>query len=225
MKKPKSHTPAPLALAATAVGAASTQAALVQITLTGNQITALGGNSLNADLTGDGNDDAAFSLSTFSTFVGASSSFNYAKVRINGGFNSATFSRTSTTFTFPIGSMGTVTTSTNSFTTTLRLVNSVTTSDGLIPITFTDATYGGTIDAWLDVHADADSVDSGIYLQRVIWDDADLTTRPAAASATAAAYPEASAIPEPSSLALLALGAGGLATRRKRKAGKGKLPR
>jgi hypothetical protein len=43
-----------MALAATT---ASSQAAIVQITLVGNKISSLGGNSLNADLTGDAIDD------------------------------------------------------------------------------------------------------------------------------------------------------------------------
>jgi hypothetical protein len=43
-----------MALAATT---ASSQAAIVQITLFGNKISSLGGNSLNADLTGDSIDD------------------------------------------------------------------------------------------------------------------------------------------------------------------------
>ena len=44
---------------ATVLAAATTSShgALAQITLTGNQISAIGGDTLNADLTGDGIDD------------------------------------------------------------------------------------------------------------------------------------------------------------------------
>ncbi len=55
--------PGAMALAATA---ASTQAAVVQITLTGNKISSTGGNQLVADLTGDGYAEVAFNDAFYS---------------------------------------------------------------------------------------------------------------------------------------------------------------
>lgn len=54
--------PGAMALAATT---ASSHAALVQITLSGNKITSTGGNQLNADVTGDGDADITFSNPQF----------------------------------------------------------------------------------------------------------------------------------------------------------------
>ena len=66
--------PGAMALAATT---ASSQAATVQITLTGNKISSTGGNQLVADLTGDGIDDIAAASSVYDS--------RYASVRLGGG--------------------------------------------------------------------------------------------------------------------------------------------
>ncbi len=55
-----------------------------------------------------------------------------------------------------------------------------------------------------------------IYINRLIFDD-ESTTAPAGV-VSGVAEAEFSAVPEPSSLSLLALGAGGLLARRRRKA-------
>ena len=65
--------PGAMALAATA---ASTQAAVVQITLTGNKISSTGGNQLVADLTGDTVADVAITRAVTGPYT--------ADVRING---------------------------------------------------------------------------------------------------------------------------------------------
>ena len=74
--------PGAMALAATT---ASSHAAIVQITLTGNKIssTSAGGDSLNADLTGDGINDVLFS----GKFASSAVNKGGAWVKINGNRN------------------------------------------------------------------------------------------------------------------------------------------
>ena len=66
--------PGAMALAATT---ASSQAAIVQITLTGNKISSTGGNRLEADLTGDGNDDLLVGVFGFGMYS--------VRAQLNGG--------------------------------------------------------------------------------------------------------------------------------------------
>jgi hypothetical protein len=75
------------AAAATAGGVAQSQAGLVTINLTGNFISATGGNHLNADLTGDGVPDVAianaFNLVTTNGNGGGHTQYT-ARVELNG---------------------------------------------------------------------------------------------------------------------------------------------
>jgi len=194
--------------AATLAGITGAHATIVQITLTGNQITE-SANTLEADLTGDGIDDVIAAnmqntaqLPTGGTAI-TSSRFS-ASVKTTGG---------AFAFAYYMKTAGGATSSSFS-------ISGTQTNDGLIAISFNDPAYGGAVNAWLDIHVDqhSPSSEAAVILQRVIWDDAQPTSRPTGITATDAPYAEATAVPEPSGIALLALGAGGLLLRRKRQA-------
>ena len=181
--------------------AASAHAATVQITLTGNKVSNPSGmaiNNLNADVTGDLINDLSFGL-TSNTGPGA-------VAVINGGRLSASFS-SSTFYVDAQFASGGVGAPNGNF----RLPRNIT---YLNPISFTDLRInaGVTTSAWLEVNAFNNP--HTVALTRVIFDDAS-ATRPAF-SVIPGQQPEFSVVPEPSGLALLALGAGGLLTRRKR---------
>jgi hypothetical protein len=78
------------ATAVTAAGVTAAQASTITINLVGNYISALGGNHLNADLTGDGNPDLMLTgAKFFYTYPGSTKSgFHFARfsvaVNING---------------------------------------------------------------------------------------------------------------------------------------------
>jgi hypothetical protein len=182
--------------------AATAHAATVQITLTGNKIssTSAGGNTLNADITGDGVND----LTITSPFVSGS----IGQAFINGGRVYASFSSLFyVDAQFAVGGVGNAT----------AAAGSPQNINYLNPITFTDSRINGgaLTNAWLQVNAfNTGATSHTVALTRVIFDDAS-TTRPAFASIPGT-QTEFSAVPEPSGLALLALGAGGLLVRRKR---------
>jgi hypothetical protein len=89
----------------------------------------------------------------------------------------------------------------------------------LNPITFSDSRINGgaETEGWLEVYAfNTSTTDHTAALTRLIFDDAS-TTRPMFSSIPGA-QTEWGAIPEPSSFALLGLGAAGLIARRRRQA-------
>jgi hypothetical protein len=190
--------------------AATAHAATVQITLTGNRISTTGGNTLNADITGDLVNDLAFTSPTFSP-SGVGVDVNEANAMGNPGAVGAEFlsSFYLATAGFVLGGVGTISNSAPS----IRNINY------LNPITFTDSRINGGLptQAWVQVNAfNTSSSNHTVAFTRVIFDDAS-TTRPAFSSIPGT-QTEFSAVPEPSGLALLALGAGGLLVRRKRQA-------
>ena len=201
--------PSAMALAATT---ASSQAATVQITLTGNKISSTGGYQLVADLTGDGTADI---------IVGGSAGArgNVARM-INGGYVEF-FYRAAMTFpfvqgksyiadaSFAGGGVGAGRLSGGSPQSTTYL-NPISFNDGMI-------NGGAPTQGWLEVHAfNTSSTNHTIEFTRLIFDDAS-TTRPVFASIPGT-QTEFGAIPEPSSFALLGLGAAGLLARRRRQA-------
>lgn len=198
--------------------AAASHAATVQITLTGNMISFNGGNQLVADITGDGTDDV-----TFSNVVSAS---NEVAININGDRASASSQVvTSRIYT----SSGTFVYSFSQFNADAQFANSGVGTPApvaslarnikyLNPVTFTDSRINGGLptDGYLEVNSIAAGLGANsVTLTRFVFDDAS-TTRPTGVLTTTQ-YTEAVLIPEPSSLTLLALGAGGLLARRNRK--------
>jgi hypothetical protein len=207
--KPTAKTATLTSLGTFTALAATAHAATVQITLTGNKISSLsaGGNTLRADITGD--------LVADLTFTNALAGNVIAQVDIFGGRVSARSTGDSTyrvDAQFAGGGLGVAT----SAAIVRRNINY------LNPITFTDSRINGgaATNAWLQINAFNTSFTSQtVALTRVIFDNAS-TARPAFASIPGVPT-EFSPVPEPSGLALLALGAGGLLTRRKRQAAQG----
>ena len=190
-----------MALAATT---ASSQAATVQITLTGNKISTTGGNQLNADLTGDTASDVSF------TSTNVRPALAFVSVWVGGEYVSAARAPDGVYFVraaFGEGNVG-LSAFTGPIPTEARSLNA---------ITFTDSRVNGGVatQGWMEVWAyNTSATDHTVELTRLIFDDAS-TTRPAFASIPGA-QTEWGAVPEPSSLGLLALGAGGLLLRRSR---------
>jgi hypothetical protein len=191
--------PGAMALAATT---ASSQAATVQITLTGNKISSTGGNQLTADLTGDSVDDV--SIGDFRV-RGDEVFFD-----LNGGRVRAEYTTTSNYFAragFTSVGVGVFDDIVSVGPASSRFMGAITFTDNRI--------NGGVVtEAWLEVYAVASDSDQSVEMTRLIFDDAS-TTRPAFTEIPGT-QTEWSAVPEPSSLGLLALGAGGVLLRRRR---------
>ncbi|MFC5050040.1 PEP-CTERM sorting domain-containing protein [Rubritalea spongiae] len=205
---------APWLAGALVATAGSSQAANVQITLTGNQVSNALGDTLDADVTGDGVDDMwerGFVSSTSTAMV-------FANLNINRHSGGSDFIILAANYDLPKGfglkpsgfdiSMG-------------WLYSSAAGSiDRLIDIQFTDERINGgaTTNAWLDVTVkNVSTTNHSVSLNRVVFDDAG-TAAPDGIVAGGLAEEEWTTVPEPSSLAMLALGAGGLLVRRKREA-------
>ena len=204
--------PGAMALAATTAGS---QAATVQITLTGNWIISslYGGNRLNADLTGDTIADVTLTDSVASEISGG------VRVKINGGGTDHYCSA----WPMPLGN---------------KIADARFASVWVGPdvvfgygqqialtlngIVFSDARiHGGAVtEGWLEVRAVNAGPRHGVVLSRLIFDDAG-TTRPAFDSVPGVQTEwQIAAVPEPGGFLAtsLLLGAAGLIRRRQAKA-------
>lgn len=217
---------------------ASSQGALVQITLTGNQIS-LGGNTLNADLTGDAVNDLTLSgnqfafppVISYSTFtsiipIGTSTTPGGAMFPISSTFTSTfTIGGASGSYgvTAQLNGQGALANMVVSTFGAPILTSSFAPGTGLreggITLTFSDVRIqgGAPTQAFLEVIADGRAPQ--ITLSRLVFDDG--TGIPGIADEAnvlgQGAFTEFTPIPEPSGLALLALGAGGITFRRQRR--------
>ncbi len=186
-------------------------AATVQITLTGNMISGNGGNQLNADLTGDSMDDVMFGSTAYRA--------GYAYAVVNGGAITARYSVEGNWVdaSFASGGVG------RAYASGYGPVSAT----YLNPITFSDSAIndGELTEGYLEVYAFVNSfatirngieqIDgSVVQFTRLVFDDENTMRPDPMAVSTTEVYTEF--VPEPSSLVLLALGAGGLMARRKR---------
>ena len=201
--------PGAMALAATT---ASSQAAIVQITLTGNKISSTGGNELKADLTGDGLDD----LLVGTVINRSNSGFEVQLAKIQTGLGGYVGAMRTSGFAFAVDAafaIGAVGVAMENGTTPRYIAC-------LNPITFSDPGIngGGWTNGWLQVNAfNTSATNHTVELSRLIFDVAS-TTRPSFDSIPGVQTLWVAAVPEPgSNLALLALGAGGLTLRRRLK--------
>jgi hypothetical protein len=180
----------------------------VQITLNGNKISTTGGNQLVADLTGDNIVDLE-PLFGDSTGIGGPTG-----VMVYGSAGLVVASWAGYVYHVRAG-FGRL----DGVGDAVKFGSNVQSIVYLNPMTFSDARINGgaTTSGWLEVNAfNTSTTDHTVQLTRLIFDDAS-TTRPVFAEIPGT-QTEWAAVPEPSSLGLLALGAGGLALRRSRKA-------
>ena len=208
MKRQESTELPRFAVGALAIaGASAANGATVQITFTNNVVSSVtGAVNFVADLTGDSVDDVTqdHALGRAATVypAGASTSIVYAFYRKPA-----------------VGAPTRQIWLADRSNATITSINGPALSRrGLVPLQFTDGRIGvGTRSGWLDVTATASSTLYEVRIHRLIFDDAS-TTAPTGLTSASTGIPEWSAVPEPSSLGLLALGAGGLIARRRRQA-------
>lgn len=182
------------ALATASVSAAN--GATVQITFQNNVVSSVTGTTnFTPDLTGDGVDEAL----TGQFVAGAYAVLNQPGTAQppGGAFLSAGFA---------VAVVGGV-----------ANFGATATKNGLVAFTFSDlrVNNGASTNGFLDLTASADSITSvySVQINRLIFDDSN-AAEPVVNAGTV--YNEWVAIPEPGSVALLAMGAGGLALRRRR---------
>ena len=213
MKRQESTELPRFAVGALAIaGASAANAATVQITFTGSYISSPGGNQLDTDFGNDSVADLVGQVTPDGVFISGSSAL-VAEVTYN--FNSPS----------PLGLQTYVNYTGDGFSYVWN---------GLVPVKFTDNNIRGgqMTDGWLGVSTFRSQTtgEKSLTVNRLIFDHggAILETNPGAAGSIfpiptlhfVPAFPEydasTSGVPEPSSLGLLALGAGGLLARRRR---------
>jgi hypothetical protein len=190
-------------------GASAASGATVQITFADNVVSSFGGNnSFSPYLTGDDNPDVTSSRWS-ATAAGAS-----AKLRLMN-YDRVAMARSVTSFGRP-GRFASATVMSAGY--AMVLDGAGLAVRGLVPITFGDASIhdGTPTSGWMDVEARSSvSGEHSVRIHRLIFDDSS-PNAPTDVAYTDVAYSEWVAVPEPSSLGLLALGAGGLLARRRR---------
>jgi hypothetical protein len=183
-------------------GASAANGATVQISFTNNVVTPTSAANFTPDLTGDQTNDVRRILPFGTLGLGLRTSVSNAAraYAVNFGGN-AFFVEVRGAGTYQVTPPG------------------VATKSGLAAIRFNDLNINGGVvtNGWLDMTATASSSLVQLQIHRLIFDNAS-TTAPTGVSSASTGIPEWNAVPEPSSLALLALGAGGLLARRRRAA-------
>jgi len=192
------------ATAATAAGVSASQASTITVNLLNNYISASGGNHLNADLTGDGQPDLAITNAFNSRFYRYSFSgyFSIASVKLNGVRAHAFYHRADVVGQVTLGSRTGY--FVNGGKTNYSYGSGTASLTGVIPISFKDLHINGGVQTKGSLEVTVSGPNAKIQLDSFTYN-------------TRENVPD-----QGSSLALLAMGAGGvLALRRWRAAQKG----
>jgi len=191
-------------------GASAANAATVQITFTGSFISSTGGNQLDTDFGNDSVADLVGQVASYGLFISGSSAL---VAEVTNNFTSPSPLGEATYVIYTGDGYGYI-------------------WNGLVPVKFSDDNIRGgqMTDGWLNISTFRSQTtgEKSLTVNRLIFDHggAILETRPRADGSIfptpyfVPAFPEydasTSGVPEPSSLGLLALGAGGLLARRRR---------
>jgi hypothetical protein len=196
-------------------GASAADAATVQITFTGSYISTTGGSPLVTDFGGDGVADIGYLLRPGFPTSGAK-----LFVPSQGPLGQLLGLASGISLVGPTSTFVVIDVAVGSSADWAFGAGASTSKRGLAAVVFSDANIrnGAHTNGWLDITAVANHPgEKRLTVHRLIFDDAS-TTAPTGLTSASTGIAEWSAVPEPSSLGLLALGAGGLLARRRRAA-------